>query len=513
MRQPLTIRNPGRGRVSEEKPLPPPIGGINARDSAASMPLTDAYELQNVYPSNTYMEFRGGCAEHITSDMGGVGLNLNTLAVYNAMDGASELWAFGNGTFDVSVPGAAGASVLSRTSSGSITNQWTMFGDGTTNWLIAVNGSNDPAYYDGSTWATKDETTSPALTGYTGNAVHQFIHVHVFKGRLFFIPIDSLSFWYLPAGVAGGALTEFSLAAEAPAGGYLMAMATWTRDGGSGPDDFAVFITSEGEVIIYQGNNPGSTTNWAKVGTFKTGKPLGRRCLTQYGADVLLLAEDGVFTLSSLLAAGEDRSKYALSYKIQPLFTQYAKDNFSLRGWRAIFYPAKEALLINVPLASESNVQLVMNTTTKAWTEFSGWYTMNDLAVYNRELYGARARRVYKLWAGTEDVTAGTAVNINYSATQSYNAFGSAATKHMKLIMPLLEVNEDSSVSLFVDTDFNTQSVGYSGGELPQTETVSRQWLSPAPWPGRWQALRLSVASDTLTGKWHGTVLVFERAR
>src|SRR6185436_9262950 len=115
-----------------------------------------------------------------------------------------------------------------------------------------------------------------------GNAVEQFIAVNVFKGRLFFIPKASLSFWYLPAGAAGGALAEFDLSGEAVKGGYLMAMATWTRDGGSGVDDFAVFITSEGEAIVYQGTNPNSSTTWAKVGSYTIGKPLGRRCMMQY---------------------------------------------------------------------------------------------------------------------------------------------------------------------------------------------------------------------------------------
>jgi hypothetical protein len=34
-------------------------------------------------------------------------------------------------------------------------------------------------------------------------------------------------------------------------GGKLLAMGSWTRDGGTGPDDYAVFISTTGECIIY----------------------------------------------------------------------------------------------------------------------------------------------------------------------------------------------------------------------------------------------------------------------
>jgi hypothetical protein len=37
------------------------------------------------------------------------------------------------------------------------------------------------------------------------------VNVFASKGRLYFIEKNSLSFWYLAAGVVGGALTEFPL--------------------------------------------------------------------------------------------------------------------------------------------------------------------------------------------------------------------------------------------------------------------------------------------------------------
>ena len=244
MRQPLRSkgRSP-RARVVNSQTIPAPVGGWNARDSLAEMKPNEAVTLLNWMPKTSYCEIRGGYSSHATG-MTGSG---KTLAVYNALNGSDKMYcATASGVYDVTSAGAVGASKAARTDG---KHQWTMFGDGSSNWLIMVNGVDKPLYFDGTTWTAVDNASTPALTGLTTTNI---IGVSVFKGRLFFIQKQSLSFWYLNAGVAGGALTEFDLSAECKRGGYLMAMASWTIDGGNGSDDRAVFITSEGEVIVYQ---------------------------------------------------------------------------------------------------------------------------------------------------------------------------------------------------------------------------------------------------------------------
>lgn len=159
-------------KVSITKTYPSPIGGWNSRDGLASMKPTDAVVLNNWFPRPSYVEFRGGYASHATG-MTGTG---KTLAVYNKLTGSNQMFGFtASGIYNASSAGAVGASVLARTNG---KHQWVMFGDGTNNWLIACNGIDDPAYYDGTTWTAVDETTTPALTGYTGNLV-QIGRAHV----------------------------------------------------------------------------------------------------------------------------------------------------------------------------------------------------------------------------------------------------------------------------------------------------------------------------------------------
>ena len=505
-----------RQRTSIVKTYTSPIGGWNARDALASMKPYDAVVLNNWFCRPSYVEFRGGHASHATAmtDTG------KTLLVYNKMTGSNQLFAFtASGIYNVSSAGAVGASVLARTNG---KHQWTMFGDGTNNWSIACNGVDDPAYYNGTTWTAVDETTSPALTGYTGNLVHEFVSVAVFKNRLFFIPINSLSFWYLAAGAAGGALTQFNLSGEATKGGYLLAIATWTRDAGSGPDDFFVALTSEGEAIVYQGTNPSVAANWAKVGSYTIGKPLGRRCVMQYGGDCVVITEGGTFPLSALLQAGEEKAKFALSYKIQNAFVDAARSYGSTFGWEVRAYPAYDALIVNVPLAEDGeHQQYVMNMLTKSWTKFTDWHA-EDFAVFNKELYFTRSTAVYKAWTGTDDNGAA----IVFYGKQAFQDFGDPQQKHCQLFMPLLAVNGNVAYGADIDVDFEDDEIS---GTVSYSVTSSavwdasnwdeaywgsglemvKQWSSPNEWQGRWLSTKVKITSNNLSCQWMATSIIY----
>lgn len=515
MRKPLLTRTPKRTQVASERSFPAPIGGWNAKDSLASMKPTDAVYLENFFPTPTEVVMRGGNVSHATGTTG----NIKTLAVYNKTNGTNTMYAYtSSGIYDVTSAGAVGASKLARTNG---KHQWTMFGDGTNNWLIAVNGVDAPAYFDGTTWTAVTGATSPALTGLTTTSI---VSVCEFKGRLIFLENNSLSFWYLSSGVAGGALTKYDLSGEAPDGGYLMACGTWTRDAGNGPDDYFVAITSEGQAIIYEGTDPSSSVSWSKVGSYKIGKPLGRRCMLKYGADLVVLTQDGVFPLSALLLSGDEKAKYAFSYKIQSAFVESARSYGSTFGWRAIVYPEREALLVNVPLAEDGDhEQYVMNTTTKSWCKFNSW-DAEDFAILNDDLYFADGTSTFKAWFGAAD----NGSNITYRGKHAFQTFGAAETKAPKMFMPILSVNGQLDYSIGIDVDFEdklfggTVTFGATGGALWGTAVwgtdtwggsslITRQWGAPTAYDGRWISVKLKIVSNAITGSWIGSTVIYEK--
>jgi hypothetical protein len=476
----------------------------------------DAVALVNWFPQTSYCEIRGGYASHATG-MTGSG---KTLAVYNALSGTNKMFcATASGVYDVSSSGAVGASVATPTNG---KYQWSMFGDGTSNWLIMVNGVDKPLYYDGTTWTAVDGVTTPSLTGLTTTKI---IGLNVYKGRLFFIEKDSLSFWYLTAGAAGGALTEFDISGECKRGGYLIGMASWTRDAGDGQDDVAVFVTSEGEAIVYQGNNPASATSWAKVGAYFVGRPLGRRCMTQYGGDLIILTENGTFPMSAAMQSASIDYKMALSFKIEPTFTSSARDYGSTFGWKSIVYPAQSALIVNVPVAEDgTHEQYAMNTITKAWCRFTAW-NAEDFAIFNGELYYTSGTAVYKAWTGqidgSNDIVAYGKTAFSYFDSQSQQ-------KRFSLFRPVLAVNGNISFLTDIDVDFKddaiTGSATYtvSNGAVWDTSLwdssywaggldVVKNWTSPSEWSGYSAAGKIQISTNYLTVQWLSCDYVFER--
>lgn len=515
MRQPLRTKGLVHGATSGSQSYPAPVGGWNARDALAAMKPTDAITLENWFPRPSYVEIRGGSADHATG-MTGPG---KTLAAYYPLTGVGQMYCFtSSGIYNVTSAGAVGASKLARTDG---KHQWVNFGDGTNNYLIACNGVDKPAYYDGTTWTAVDNASSPALTGVTSTTL---VAPCVFKGRLFFIQKDTLSFWYLAAGAAGGALTEFPLDAEASKGGYLMAMAVWTIDAGDGVDDRLVLVTSEGQVIIYQGTNPASAAAWEKVGTYDLGKPLGRRCMCQYGGDLIIITENGAFPMSAALQSANIDYKLALSFKIESAFTTAAESYGSTFGWKATVYPAQSALIVNVPIAENGeHEQYVMNTITKAWCNFTEW-DAEDFIVFDKQLYFTTSTKVVKAWTGFAD---GSSDVVAYGKS-AFSYFGNPGVqKRFTMFRPVLAVNGRLSYLTDIDVDFKdtilvgtatyTPDVGglwgtalWGTGLWGSGQQIVQQWTSPAEYPGRCAAGKLKVANDSLTIQWMACEYIYE---
>lgn len=504
-----------QAQASATQTYPAPVGGWNARDALAAMPPTDAVALENWFPLTSYCEIRGGYSEHATGMTG----NGKTLAPYNSPTGTNEFYCTtASGIYEVTAAGAVGASVLARTNG---KHQWVNFGDGTNSWLIMVNGVDAPAYYNGTTWTAVTNVTSPALTGLTTTSIS---NVFASKSRLYFVEKDSLSIWYLSAGTAGGALTEFDLAGIAKKGGYLVAGATWTVDGGDGPDDRIVFATSEGEYIVYAGTNPSSSAAWSLVGVYEIGKPLGRRCFQKYGGDLVIVTQNGAFPLAAALQSATIDYKLALSFKIENAFTEAARSYGSIFGWEAIVYPARSALIVNVPHQEDAeHEQYVMNTITKSWCKFKEW-DAETFGIFNGQLYFAVGTKVMKAWTGTID---GTSDIVAYGKT-AFSYFGKAGLlKHFKLFGPVLSVN--GTISFLTDIDVNfgdspiTGTATYStvsgaswnvdnwdAGFWAAGQEIVMGWTSPDEYPGYSAAGKIKVTTGELTVQWMSSQYVYE---
>ena len=93
--------------------LPPPVGGLDQRESLADMPADHAVVLDNFFPDTDRVSIRRGNSSFATGMTG----NVETLIEYTPQTGTGELFAANAGKiYDVSAAGAVGR----RTTAGNI---------------------------------------------------------------------------------------------------------------------------------------------------------------------------------------------------------------------------------------------------------------------------------------------------------------------------------------------------------------------------------------------------------
>ena len=520
-----------RGRTSQTRSIPAPVGGWNVRDSIADMDDKDAVILNNMFCLPDTVINRKGSLQWVTGITGTV----ETIASYQKQDGTSKLFA-SSGTspnvaiYDVTSSGAVGAAVVSGKSS----DKWQYLNFSTPGgqYLYMVNGVDSPMLYDGAAWTAITGVSVPAITGVTTST---FIHINTFKQRLFFIEANSMSAWYLPVQSIGGAASELDFSSFCKRGGYLMAMFTWTFDAGYGMDDHAVFVTSEGEVLVYRGTDPASVATWGLVGIYTIGRPIGRRCGKTMGKDILIICQDGVFPLSQAIVTSLVTNKAAITDKIQAAASEAVTNYGSNFGWEILIFPLEDMVILNIPIGTNLSSQYVMNAITGAW---SSWTNLNASCwvEQNGAIYFGGLGTVWKAWIGTSDAINTSAApgtyatsNIEFEALQAFSYLGIHSLKAMKLCRPVVAVDSPSigllaGVNVDYDTSaptgvFSVSSVSagvydtslYDQAVYGGSFTINKDWLNAS---GLGYAIAMHIVGSSQTGsfRWASTDYIFQTA-
>jgi hypothetical protein len=503
-----------RKQVSRTASLPAPVGGWNARDPIGAMAPIDAVFLDNYRPLATTVALRAGYSNHVTGITGDV----EALCAYNGVTTNRLFAAAGASIYDVTNLGAVGAAVVT----GQTSARWQHFNVSTAGgqFLYMVNGVDAPQLYNGTTWTAITGVSVPAITGVTTT---NLIHGNVWKNRVFFVEKSTLKVWYLPVASIAGAASAIDFTALFSRGGYLMAMATWTLDAGYGMDDHAVFITSQGQVAIYKGTDPSSASDFSLVGVYDVGSPVGRRCFEKFGSDLILITYDGLLPLSKALLSSRVNTGISLTDKIQQAMGDAVITSGTNFGWQVSLYPRENVVLLNVPVASNTQ-QFVMNTITGAWCRFTNWPAV-CWERFNDRLYFGTSGKVCLSFDGTNDAGA----NIAADGLQAFSNFGAnSSLKRWVLCRPILYSDSPSvgvSIGLGVDYDIdpvvNTPSFSSVGttGLWDSGVWDSSTWGGSLAIRKDWQnlqgvgysaALRLRTASNVGQVQWASTDFVLE---
>ena len=487
------ISRPTQGEVNTNKSraiattTPSPVLGLDSINDLVSMDERAAVTLDNFVVRPYGCETRKGSLKWATNFPNKV----YSLMPYQAKTvGTSKLFAStATNIYEITSTTASPTSVVSSMTNGKWEYANITIPGG--QYLVAVNGDDLPRLYNGTTWSAFSVVASPSGVGQisTASSIDPALwnNVTYHKLRFWAVEKNSTRAWYLPVNSLGGTATQFDFGNYMSRGGYLVALATWTLDSGYGLDDLFVAITSEGEMLIYQGSDPSSSTDWSLKGIYRVAPPLGKKCVIKYAGDLLYLSADGLVPLSSyLLTDGIDTSKHLTDHINEQIY-RYSTEYASTYGWQVIHYQPENVIILNIPVLN-GTIQYVFNTITKAWSRFTGW-DANHFAIYNSKLYFASATTVVQTFTGYSDLTDSSGLNgtmYQAKAQQAFNSFEKLGQKkqfHMCRVITTSASKPKIYTGLTVDYNMNaTASLTSSSSTTTQGSTWNSALWNNGTW-------------------------------
>lgn len=323
-----------------------------------------------------------------------------------------------------------------------------------------------------------------------------FSYVWAYKNRLFFILKDSLDIYYLPVDQITGAVTLFQLGAEFSLGGRLMIGSTWSLDFGNGLNDNCIFVSDEGEIVVYNGINPASPADWQKVGRYQMGKPRGPKAFIRAGGDLIFSTSIGAVPLSQALQVDYAvLSASAVSYPIETAWNE-AVTLRSLEPWDCILWDDKQMVIVCLPTVNEQTPSMfISNARTGAWAEFTNW-SGTCLEIFNGRLFfGSQDGKIIEAWVtGLDEGRPYTSTyvplftDLGNSGAQKVGGYGRLQTRGPYMVEPQICMQEDYVINLPAPPAASFVPVGSEWGTATWGESEWGSSQTPI-WQGDWYSL------------------------
>lgn len=417
-----------------------PYSGWNTRDPLDQMKPSYATKLVNIFPDQGYVRTRNGYVLHCNTSESA---DVETLIEYPLPNGTTQLVAGCNGKL-LNVT----TSTASTIGSGFTEDKWQH--DIMNNVLVLVNGAEAPRHWDGMTLTTPSYT---AHAGHGGLDTTKFIQVVQYKNRLYFVEKNSCKVWYGDPDSIVSQLRSIDLSYVLHRGGAVAFCCPWSRDTGAGLQDYLVAVSTEGEVLIYEGTDPNDPAAWGLIARFFLTPPVaGRRAYFNLGSDLLIVHRAGITAIGTLLSQGNDAKYAVVTDVINRSFLDATASFGNLDGWCCMYHPAGQALYVNIPVTGAPE-QFVMNPTIGAWTRYVSLPALHWALMEGDIYFGSTGGKVYKADTGDRDLTS----TIKAELKTAYNYFGDRASiKRFTLLRPSVKAETGYTFQLAVDVDFKT---------------------------------------------------------
>ena len=491
-----------------------PIGGINTRDSVMLIGPEYGYIVNNMLARPTGLEVRRGYREWLPktysftsevrtlmffSDPG----NLSNRLFACPADANSPIYNITTPNVDPIAPfvGGTGATRPGEFSWVNTTTAASAF------LLAQCHGLGYFNYTTTGGWVKiEDGTGAGKISFEAGVTTANMLFVFVFKNRVWFLEAGKARAWYLPVNAVTGVAKALELGKFLQNGGGFAFATSWTYDSGSGMDDNLIFVSNNGDMVIYEGNDPDVSTDFKIKGQWFIGRvPPGRRGYCQYGGDTLIITEYGIVSVSDMVSGRivNPKDQSVVGGKYNPTLSRYVNDYITDFYWQITSYPSEELLYVTAPaLDPDFNFQVgfTMGHFSKAWTTTSNIPTYS-LVVYRGLMFaGAKNGKVYQMFSGSNDnasydgTVAGTEVTGTFQT--GFNAYETPSVNKRVSRVRLLGIS-DGQPSFLAYTrreyDFT-----YGVAATPNPPTNKSAW-DVAQWDAAtWQARSATMA------KWFG---------
>jgi len=494
--------------------FPVPIGGINTRDSVMSLGPEYGYIINNMLARPTGLEVRPGYREWLPIGQAFTG-EVRTLMYFSDPGNQNNklfacISAADSPIFDITLPntapGVGFAAGLGATRPGEF--NWVNTTTSAGAYLCTViHGVGYFTFNTVSGWVKIPDGTGAGKVDFeAGTTTANMLFIFVFKNRIWFLEAGKAAAWYLPVNAITGTAKKLELGKFLQHGGGFAFAATWTYDAGSGMDDNLLFVGNNGDLVIYEGNDPEVATDFKIKGQWFIGRvPPGRRGFCQYGGDTIIVTEYGIVSVSDIVSGRitNPKDQSVVGGKYNPSLSRFVSDYITDFYWQIVSYPSEELLYLSAPaLDPDFNypIGFSMGHFSKAWTTHSNIPTFSLVVYRGLMLGGTKGGKVYEMFSGANDNASydGTVPGTEVTATfqTNFSDYGS----------PTLN-KRVGRVRLLGLSDGQPSFLAYMRAEYDLTQGVSATPNSPigrSSWDvATWDAATWQARSSTFK-KWFG---------
>jgi len=440
------LSQPIRTASQQQVRYPVPVGGLNFRASLLNGAPTDAIVLDNFIARPFGLEIRRGWRYWIP-EANRFPNEVKTIIPFVGKASANSRLFCSTSisaglVYNITTQNAPPVLSLTPSTTPVSPGEWyhTMYSTPGGNFLCMVcAGAGYYVYSSAGSWVEYVTGSGAGKIEFPAGdttTTKQFTFCWVWKNRLWFLKDDSSTAYYLPVSSISGKVAPFDLGPQMIHGGALNFATSWTYDSGKGMDDGLIFASNEGDVMVYEGTDPSSAADFSLKGTWYVGRfPVGRRCFTAQGGDVLILTEYGLLKMSDLVSGriaqaglgGGDDPLYKLNPRLARLITRAVSEYY----WFLLPYPTEELLIVGAPFVNQVSglrQSFVMNAIMNSWSTTTNLDMLCGELYFGQLICGTRTGEVIQPFYGYADKVSADGLDPGSSVIArlqtSYQGFG-----------------------------------------------------------------------------------------